>query len=241
MRYLIFIPLLFCALHCFGQSPDIKIDNDYFLLGTLNDYIGRDKYNAVANRVDEYYPNEKPLVSLLDSIYKNCYPDLALSTSPQTGRLELRSTVLAQKVNDFYDFQPSGRGTYCGKADFKTLNLDSLAKTPDFHTKYFEPVYTGRVKTDIFKNDSERFSFIAGAFIRFGGKKDSLYYISIPNSTSKVNALTEQLKYLKCTNVDYVIKKDYIPCGHTVYFTPTEELKNYLETNYQKQRVSNFR
>ncbi|MDP4204338.1 MAG: hypothetical protein Q8861_16790, partial [Bacteroidota bacterium] len=203
---------------------------------TLNDYMGRDKYSEVANRVDEYYPNEKPLVSLLDSIYKNSYPDLALSTSPQTGRLELRSTLLAQKANDFYDFQSSGRGTYCGKADFKTLNLDSLAKTPDFRSKYFESVYTGRMKDDIFTRNSERFSFIAGAYIRFGGKKDSLYYISIPNSTSKVNALTEQLKYLKCTNVNYIIKKDYIPCGHTVYFTPTEELKNYLETSYREYK-----
>ncbi|GAT62824.1 hypothetical protein [Paludibacter jiangxiensis] len=235
MKSLLFIPLLFCAFHCFGQSSDIKINNDYFLLGTLNDYMGRDKYSEVANRVDEYYPNEKPLVSVLDSIYKNSYPDLALATSPQTGRLELRSTLLSQKINDFYDFQPSGRGTYCGKADFKTLNLDSLAKTPDFHSKYFESVYTGSVKTDIFTSDSERFSFIAGAYIRFGGKKDSLYYISISNSTSKVKVLAEQLKYLKCTNVDYVIKKDYIPCGHTVYFTPTEELRNYLETSYRKQ------
>ncbi|MDP4202574.1 MAG: hypothetical protein Q8861_07745 [Bacteroidota bacterium] len=214
----------------------MNINKDYFLLGTLNDYMGRDKYSEVANRVDEYYPNEKPLMSFLDSIYKNSYPDLALSTSPQTGRLEFRSTLLAQKINDFYEYQSFGRGMYCGKADFKTLNLDSLAKTPDFRSKYFEPVYTGSVKADIFTSDSERFSFIAGAFIRFGGKKDSLYYISIPNSTSKVNVLTEQLKYLKCTNVNYVIKKDYIPCGHTVYFTPTEELKNYLETSYRKYK-----
>ncbi len=234
MKQLFFIPLLFCGLHCFGQSSDSKIHNDYFLLGTLNDYMGRDKYDAVANRVDEYYPNEKPLVFFLDSIYKNCYPDLALSTSAQTGRLELRSTVLAQKVNDFYDFQSSGRGTYCGKADFKSLNLDSLANTPDFRSKYFESVYTGRVKADIFTSDSERVSFIVGAYVRFGGKKDSLYYISIPNSVSKVNVLAEQLKYLKCTNVNYIIKKDYIPCGHSVYFTPTEELKTYLETSQRK-------
>jgi len=214
----------------------MKINNDYFLLGTLNDYMGRDKYSEVANRIDEYYPNEKPLVSFLDSIYKNSYPDLVLSKSPKTGKLELRSMFLAQKVNDFYDFQSSGRGIYCGKADFKTLNLDSLSKTPDFHSKYFEALYTGRMKTDIFTSNSERFSFIAGAYIRFGGKKDSLYYIRIPNSVSKVNILAEQLKYLKCTNVKYVIKKGYIPCGHTVYFTPTEELKNYLERIYRKYK-----
>ncbi|MTK52638.1 hypothetical protein [Paludibacter sp.] len=234
MKQLFFIPFLFCALHCFGQSYDIKINNDYFLLGTLNDYMGRDKYSAVTNRVDEYYPNEQSLVSYLDSIFQNSYPDLAPSKSPKTGRLELRSTLLAQKMNDFYDFQSSGRGIYCGKADFNTLELDSLAKTPDFRSKYFESVYTGRVKADIFTSDSERFSFIVGAFIRFGGKKDSLYYISIPNSVSKVNVLAEQLKYLKCTNVNYIIKKDYIPCSHTVYFTPTEELKNYLETSRHK-------
>ncbi len=221
--------LFLFALFCNGQSSEIKVDYDYFLLGTLNDYMGREKYKEIVNRVDEYSQNSKSLVLFIDSVSKDNYPDLIVTTNKKTGRLELQSKLLSQKMNDFYFFKPSGRGSYSGEADFETLNLDSLTNTPEFYKTYFDTIYTGRIKGDIFKNDTDRFSFIAGAYIRFGGEKDSLYYINVANSISKVKVATEQLKELKCTNIEYVMKKGYIPVGHTVYFTPTDELKSYFE------------
>ncbi len=238
MKTLTFIPILILfSLFCNAQSSDIKIDYDFFLLGTLNDYMGREKYKEIDNRVDEYSQNSKSLVLFLDSVFQDKYPDMIITTNKKTGRLELLSMLLSQKINEFYFYKPSGRGAYSGKADFKTLNFDSLTNIPDFLTTHFDTIFTGRIKGDIFKNDTERFSFIAGAYIRFGGEKDSLYYISVANSISKVRVATEQLKDLKCTNVEYVMKKGYLPVGHTVYFTPTEELKNYLKTIKQMLRV----
>ena len=202
MKRLFFIPLLFFfALFCKGQSSEVKVNYDYFLFGTLNDYMGREKYKEIVNRVDEYYQSNNSLVFFLDSFFLDKYPDLRVITNKKTGRLELESKELAQKMNDYYFYKPSGRGVYCGEADLETLNLDSLTKTPDFYTTYFDTIYTGRIKDDIFKYDSERFSFIAGAYMRFGGKKDSLYYISIANSVSKVRVVTDQLKELECANV----------------------------------------
>lgn len=234
MKSLIFIPLLFLfALFCHGQTSDNKIDYDYFLLGTLNDYMGREKYKEIVNRVDEYSQNNKSLVFFLDSIFQDKYPDLILTTNEKTARLELQSKSLSQKINDFYFYKPSGRGAFNGEADIETLNLDSIKNTPDFYTTYFDTIYTGHIKGDIFKNDTERLSFIAGAYIRFGGKNDSIYYISIANSISKVRVATEQMKELRCTNVEYVMKKNYIPVEHTVYFTPTDEMKNYFDTIYR--------
>jgi hypothetical protein len=230
MNRLIFILLLsFFALFRKGQSSELLVNYDYFLLGTLNDYMGREKYKEVVNRVDEYYQSNKSLVFLLDSVFHYKYPDLLVTTNIKTDRLELQSKSLAQKMNDFYLFKPSGRSYYCGEEDFETLNLDSLTKTPDFYTTYFDSVYTGGIKHDIFKNDAERFSFITGAFIRFGVKTNSLYYISVKNSVSKVRIVSEQLKELKCTNVEHVIHKGSIPTGNIVYFTPSEELENYFE------------
>jgi len=229
MKSLIFFPiLLFLALFCHSQSNEIKIDYDYFLLGTLNDYMGREKYKEVVNRVDEYSQASKSLVLLIDSVYKDKYPDLTTATNIKTGRLELLSKLLSQKMNDFYSFNPSGRIAYSGDTDFKKLNIDSLMNTPGFYTTYFDTIFTGYIKGDIFKNDIERISFIAGAYIRFGGEKDSLCYISIANSVSKARIVSEQLKELECSNVEYVIKKGYIPVGHTVYFTPSDELKKYF-------------
>lgn len=63
--------------------------------------------------------------------------------------------------------------------------------------------------------------------MRFGGKNDSIYHISVANSVSKVKVLTTLLEELKCENEEYKIK-DYIPVGHTVYFSPTGEMINYF-------------
>lgn len=230
MRSLIFIPaLILLSIFCNGQSSDNKIDYDYFLLGTLNDYMGREKYKEIVDRVDDYSQNNETLAFYLDSVFKDTYPDLIVTRNEKSNRIELHSASLAQKMNNFYFFQPSGRGSYSGEEDWKTLNFDSLTKTPDFYTTHFDTIYTGRIAEDIFKNDSERFSFIAGAYTRFGGNKDSPYSINVANSLSKVRVVDKLLKELKCTNVEYVVRKGYIPVGHTVYFTPTNELKQYFE------------
>ncbi len=234
-KQLFFIPFLISfTLLCNGQAKEVKIDSDYFLLGTLSDYMGREKYKETVNRVDEYYENDKLLVLFLDSLFSDKYPDLKLITSNKSGRLELESKTLAQKMTDFYLFYPSGRSSYVGETDFETLNFDSLSKTDDFYTTYFDTIYTGCIKSDIFKNDSERLSFITGAYIRFGGKNDSVYFISIANSVSKVKVATEQLKELKCSNINYFVKEGNIPTPHTVYFTPTNELMKYFNAINQK-------
>jgi hypothetical protein len=231
MKTIVFCQLIFLTtFFCQGQSSAIEIDYEYFLLGTLNDYMGRESYKKIDNRIDEYSQNSKPLVFLLDSIFHEKYHDLIISTNKKNGRLELQSRLLAQRMNDFYSYTPSGRGAYIGEADMTTLNLDSLTKTPDFYSTYFDTIYTGRIRNDIFKNDIQRLSFITGAYIRFGGERDSLYFIRIANSISKVRIASEQLKDLKCSNIEYVWNKGHIPTYHTVYFTPTPELQDYLVT-----------
>lgn len=236
MRNLLFILLLASSAHlCKGQSSNVKLNDDYFLLGTLNDYMGRDKYKEVGNLVSGYCQSDRALVFFLDSVFKKQYPDLkVMQLTKGIYRFKIEAPGLAQKMNDCYSFSPSGRLVYSGKEDLNTLNLDSITKTKDYLTKYCEPIYTESIKEDVFKNDTQRLSFLAGAYTRFGGKNDSLYFISIPNSTSKVKVATELLKALKCTHVEYITKANYIPAGHTVYFKPTEELKRYFEAIDQK-------
>ena len=237
MKSLIITPLLFLlVLFRNGQSSETKIDYDYFLLGTLNDYMGRENHKAIANRVDVYDTNSKSLVSLIDSVYRDENPDMILVTNKMNLQ-ELRSESLSQKMNDFFIFKPSSRGVYCGEEEFETLlklNLDSLTQTPDFYTSHFDTVYIGHIKDDIFKKDSERYSFLTGAFLKYGGKNDSTYFISMPNSVSKIKVATELLKELNCTDVEYIIYKDFIPVGHKVFFKPTDELKNYFEAINKK-------
>lgn len=57
----------------------LKIDDDYFLLGTLNDYLGRQVSLESEYLIDYYFLNEKPLMDYLKKTYKNQYSDFRVN------------------------------------------------------------------------------------------------------------------------------------------------------------------
>lgn len=235
MKQIFFISFLLCLVQlCSGQSSSCDIDNDYFLLGTLSDYMGREKYQEIDERVDEYYTTEKSLASFILNTFKDKHSDLYTRIDRKTQRSEMYSKSLTEMIDDLYTYKPSGRAAYKGDKDLMGLNLDSLTKTKDFYATNFDTIYTGSLRKDVFKNNVQKLSFIAGAFERFGGYNDSIYYISVANSVSKVKISAYLLKELNCSNIEYKVKKGYIPVGHKVYFKPTDELKLYFETIKQK-------
>lgn len=209
------------------------IDNECFLVGTLSDYMGREKYERVEYRVDKYSQSEKRLCLAIDSIFEKSYPDLIFSSSvhksSKRDQFELHSNKLTAKIELFYTYKPSGRGALKSDIDIDSLSLDSLTKTKDFITESFDTIYTGILKSNMFETEQQKLSFITGAYVRFGGHGDSLYHISIANSVSKVRVLDEFLKDIGCANVKYELRNGYIPVGHSVHFKPTKKLKSYFE------------
>ncbi len=236
MKNLIVLILVLSLFNCDMKDKN-SIDYDYFLIGTLSDYMGREKYQKVEDRVDKYSQSEQQLCMTIDSIFKNSYPDLEIGSSvhkiSKKNEFELHSKALAKRIESFYSYKASGRMAYHGQDDFENLNLDSLTKTPDFFPTNFDTIYTGRLKLNVFETEKQKLSFITGAYVRYGWHTDSLYQIRVFNSISKVKVLNELLKDIGCTNVDYEIKEGYIPTGHTVSFIPTDQLKDYFE-NYIK-------
>lgn len=231
MKNLLTLTLVLSLLSC-NQTDKTSINNDYFLIGTLSDYMGREKYEKVEDRVDKYYQSEKQLCLTIDSIFKNSYPDLEFSSSvhkiSKKNEFELYSKGVAEKIDSFYSYKASGRMAYNGQVEIEKLNLDSLTRTPNFLSTYFDTIYTGRLKSNVFETEKQKLSFITGAYVRYGWNTDSLYHIRVSNSISKVRILNELLKDVGCTNVDYEIRRN-IPTGHTVTFIPTEQLYDYFE------------
>lgn len=232
MKNLIVLIIVLTLSSCDMKDKN-SIDYDYFLIGTLSDYMGREKYQTVEDRVDKYSQSEQQLCMTIDSIFKNSYPDLEINSSvhkiSKKNEFELHSKTLAERIESFYSYKASGRMAYHGQDDFKNLNIDSLTKTPDFYSTNFDTIYTGRLKLNVFETEKQKLSFITGAYVRYGWRTDSLYHIRVFNSISKVRILNELLKDEGCTNVDYEIKKGYIPTGHTVHFIPTEQLNDYFK------------
>jgi hypothetical protein len=212
---------------CCGQTDSCKFDKNYFLIGTLSDYMGRETYIEKEFRVDVYDEMEKALAFTIDSIFKVDYPDVKLTVDKKTGKFEIYSKTLVKFINNFYTYEPSGRTVYNGNADFEKLNLDSLSKTTDFFTSNFDTIYTGSLRSDNFKTEIQKLSFITGMYVRFAVPNDTLSTIRIYNSPSRAKIFVDLLKEMQCTNVEYKVIKG-IPVSHSVFFTPTIELQAYL-------------
>lgn len=231
VKRLITLIVVLGLFSCSNQEK-ILIDNDYFLVGTLRDYMGREKYTKTEGRVDKYAQSEKQLCLAIDSMFKKSCPDLKITSSvhkiSKKNEYELYSGTLAEKVDSFYTYKASGRRVYIGRDEIEHLNLDSLTKIPDFYSTNFDTVYTGRLKSNVFRTEKHKLSFITGAYVRYGWHTDSLYYIRVFNSISKVRILNDLLKDLGCAKTEYEIKKG-IPTGHTVSFVPTEQLYDHFE------------
>ena len=229
----IIILLIFLTPLAYNQNEKPEIDNDYFLIGTLGDYMGREKFKNIEERVDKYYKSEKKLCTSIDSMFKNNYPDLKLSslkykTSKQRV-FELHSKTLSKRIESFFTYKPSGRGTFKGDMAFKDIDYDTIADYTNFIKTHYDTIYQGNLRPEKFNTEIQKLSFVTGAFVRYGWKKDSLYQISVANSTSKVKLLDSLLKELGCNHVNYEMRMA-IPVYHKVSFKPTDQLKAYFES-----------
>lgn len=228
------ILLFFVLIISRPLQAQVELDYDYYLLGTLSDYMGREKYSKIESRVDTYNSQEKALCLHIDSLFSPTYPSLELRITEDKishkKSYSIFSLSLANHMNSFYHYTSSGSYTYIGENDLTEMNLDSLCQVPGFYETYFDTTYQGRLDTSIFTTDVQRLSFVSGAYCRYGWCADGLYYIRQYNSLSKVRVLHYLLEQLGCTSLDYEIKKGYIPCAHTVSFLPSEQLLPYLTT-----------
>ena len=198
----------FLTLVCqgsFGQKLS-KIEREYFILGTLNDYMGREPDPELKNYLDRYDITEISLEIAVDSLLRKDYPTSSYKIKRDTIAefhmygASIISASLTQKFDAYYNF---GR-----------TNTN--------------PVGAGILRKNIFRNDNEKLAFLAGAYVRFGIPNDTSYEIIIGNSASKARVCSELLFYFKCAPI-YDIIEENIPVPHIIYFHPAKKVKMYLQ------------
>ncbi|MDR2953690.1 MAG: hypothetical protein LBV43_01245 [Prevotella sp.] len=213
MKTLLTILAVLYSSIAFGQLDLSNFDKESFLIGTLDDYMGRQQTFTASvdsfdfQKVDIYAQSEKGIALLIDSLFKDEYNDLYITNNNAPKGIKLYSKPLAAKVNEYYNFKSTGG-----------------------FTMYGDTVYTGYLIPEKFSTESRKLSFLAGAFLRSGGKfENGTYYITIPNSPSKARVCANLLKEMGCTDVSYEMLPNYIPVGHWVYFRPSQEVENILQ------------
>jgi hypothetical protein len=210
MKYIFIVFFVLSIQSSFAQIGTNRIDKEYFLAGTLSDYMGRSKSATLYEVVECYNKNELPLVLKLDSNLKVDYPELQIYYYPDSNIIELRSRQLTERMNKLYSFK----------------SFDHLGRK--FST------YIGKLKPNKFKTSVQKNSFIAGIYTRFGVKNDTTYCIRMFNSYSKAKLCASLLKKMGGQNVQYIIISG-CPVSHIIYFNPTIELEHLLsETMYLK-------
>lgn len=205
MKKLVVALVLFSSYIVHSQT----LDKEYFVLGTLQDYMGRQVYSSdITERIDVFFEIEKPLMDTINSLF-----DDKILIEEDRKTYILKSEALAEKLNSFYDF---------------TFKSKSYKTYEDVQNKKGDSVFAGVLKENIFENKEQIYSFIAGAYARYERNDDSVYGIFIANSRSKAKMIYEQLLELGCEDVNYTTNQN-IPVGHHITFKPTKELKNYLD------------
>ena len=186
-----------------------KLDKEFFLLGTLDEYMGRCRFGENDTQVDKYYPYEGHITSIIYSLFKKEYPDLECNVEP-SGHKKLISKKLSVKVNDYF-----------------SLKQKSGSKV--FIDNQWLPIYEGNLKEDIFQSDEQKYSYLAGVFLRYGQMQgDTLRGIRFANSAGKVEVCKKLLEQLGCKDIKFK-SEDNIPRSNSFTFVPTKKLEAYLQ------------
>jgi len=212
----ILILFILIASDSFAQKLS-KTEREYYILGTLDDYMGRQINPRDENLLDRYDASQGPLVTNVDSILKIDYPISDYKVKKYIDKagnplsFKIFSKVLSEKFNGYYEFKPSGSST----SDNDPLLND-------------KPIMMGMLKQDIFGNNSNKLAFLAGVYVRYGFPSDTAYEISIANGPYKAAVCYKILKDMNC-RPSYIILKDNIPVGYQLSFHPTQQVKSYLQ------------
>jgi hypothetical protein len=125
--------------HC-DHLKDIivkKFDMESFLLGTLDDYMGRSQSDDM---VDVYWQHDRPLAVFIDTLFSGAYNDLYIADSNAPKGLTLHSKQLTKAVNAYYDY---GAGTGVLKPDKFLTKQQKLSFIAGAILRY------GIIKTDV--------------------------------------------------------------------------------------------
>lgn len=223
MKKLFFLLFILGSNNVFSQ--DFALNKNYFLLGTLNDYIGRNQFSNNKELIESYKFHEKPLVDKISSLYKQ--KKISLDTIKKI--YVFKDLALNDSINSFYTFD-------------------------SFQLAYPEKdsIFKGKLKTDIFKTNEEKISFLLGCLSRYSiniglklNKKE--FCIQYSNSRNKfeiTHNIIEELGF----SINKIETLENIPRINRIYFTVNDanyelfkaynllgiEIQNNLLNHYSK-------
>ena len=205
MKKFIAITFLLSAFGFAQQKTDVN--PNFYLLGTLSDYMGRNQFSFKKDVIETYSEFEKPLVIQLTKMFKeNVLLVDTIKSKVSQKKYDIVNKDINTSINSFYDFE--------------NYSLTHPKK---------DTIFKGKLKSTIFKNDSEKISFLLGCLSRFSSGTVTLtekeFCLQFANSSSKFLLSQKIIAELGFT-INKIETLPNIPRINRIYFSVDE--KNYL-------------
>ncbi|MBT0552399.1 hypothetical protein [Riemerella anatipestifer] len=224
MKKILFLfALILSVNNIFGQSNfgqpkdsanfDVKIDPDFFLLGTFSDYMGRFRYIDRENEIDRYYPYEEVLALYInDFIHQNYNIESQLELE-NAKHSRIISPSLAKKIHGEY-FDEKGR--------FIDSKLDTNEKKYSFllgcYLRYGEQLDGNIYKIQVANSPKDKQLYfilkelecdkIVYKFLRGNiPSSDIFYFVATPRMIKYFNTIDKLNKKLQDSFYDVVLGK----------------------------------
>lgn len=201
---LLFFLLLISQLSFAQENKSFVLDKDFFLLGATQHIIGKWKGTKNNESINSFYETKKPLLFYLFTTFKKEYPDLKIDAVEGKTYL-LNSNELAKKVNSYYNW----------------IYDDGVTNEAS------DSLFRGELNPKIFKTNSQKVSFLLGAYMRCGEKEKNSCVISLVNESEKFKIVLRILKEIQCKKIRTKITNG-IPSGFIIYFEPSCTFNNIL-------------
>ncbi len=205
MKKFIAITFLLTAFGFAQQKNDMN--PNFYLLGTLSDYMGRNQFSFKKDVIETYSEFEKPLVTQLAQLFKeNMLLVDTINSKVSRKKYDIVNKDINTSINSFYDFE--------------NYSLTHPKK---------DTIFKGKLKGAIFKNDSEKISFLLGCLSRFSSGAVQLnekeFCLQFANSSAKFILSQKIIAELGFT-INKIETLQNIPRINRIYFSVDE--KNYL-------------
>jgi len=193
-----------------GQS----IDKIYYLLGTQDDYLGRERFDNKYDIVISLHESQFAEIERIEEV-----------TGLKFEKLEKQDNC--SNCHEFFNLKSEN--------DVKIIN--SFYKFRKFdYLNYFPLRGTLKCRKLLKADENEKLSFIAGLFLFCGEMESNYYRISLANSPERFKCVEKVIIKLGSTIIS---KKKYhnIPNVYILDFTPSERLKKIIDYEIERKKT----
>lgn len=226
------VPLLIIATSASGQEArnskreDVlpKVNTIFFILGCLDEYMGRAIIEKDADGVASFYSSEVQASQVFEKYLRILVAEESINTEirkeiSEGGHISFHSPELYQRINSMYPH--SFENSHTMIKPHKNPNGPYVRMVEAF------------ISMDVFKGQDKaaKLSYLAGAYVRYGyWLNGSRFIFRTTNAGHKIKVISDLLKEFGCTDIVHETSDPQaIPMTHTLKFAASPEIKEIFD------------